>query len=77
MYLGSMAPFLDWLHQVHPTTALILDCICELMQDGLLGYGVFMFLRRRFRVHQFSVYRRLLERIQDKKALCPTVSRKR
>ena len=77
MYLERITPFIDWLHQAHPTIGLILDFILELMQDGLLGYAAFMFLRRRFRVHQFSVYRRLLKRIHGKQARRKIATRKR
>jgi hypothetical protein len=73
MYLGSMAPSLDWLEHTHPTIAAIL----EFLTFGFMGFAVFYAERKKLRVRQFSVYRRLLKRIQDKKALCPTVSRKR
>jgi hypothetical protein len=55
----------------------MIAAILEFLTFGFMGFAVFYAERKKRRVHQFSGYRRLLKRIQDKKALCPTVSRKR
>jgi bacteriorhodopsin len=68
MDIQSIHSFFGWLEHTHPTIAAIFDCIMDLMAFGFFGHIVFVVFRRRFRAHQFSVYRKLLKRIQGKKA---------
>ena len=65
---GRISNVFDFLRQSHPRIAAIIESVFNLVAFGLLGYATFMFLRRRFRVHQFSVYRKLLKRIYGKQA---------